>query len=45
MICHGSSEGRTIKAAVRAAMQFVKLGVNDAIVAALASHTIDEVEA
>ncbi len=45
MICHGSSEARTVKAAVRAAMQFVNLGVNDAIVSAFAAQATDEVEA
>lgn len=36
MICHGSSEARTIQAAVKAAMRYGELGVNDAIVEALA---------
>ena len=34
--CHGSSEARTITAAIRNAMAFARLGVNDGIVAALA---------
>ncbi|MEX2216077.1 MAG: hypothetical protein WD768_18340, partial [Phycisphaeraceae bacterium] len=34
--CHGSSEARTIVAAVKAAMRFVSLNVNEAIVEALA---------
>jgi glycerol-3-phosphate acyltransferase PlsX len=34
--CHGSSEARTIAAAIRNAMAFARLGVNDGIVAALA---------
>ena len=37
MICHGSSEARTIKAAVAASMRHVRLGVNEAIIAALAN--------
>ncbi len=36
IICHGSSEARTIKAAIRNAIDFAKLGVNDAIVERLA---------
>ncbi len=32
IICHGSSEARTIRAAVRAAREYVAAGVNDAIV-------------
>lgn len=32
IICHGSSEARTIRAAVRAAREFVASGVNDAII-------------
>ena len=43
MICHGSSEARTIKAAVRSSIRHVTLGVNDAIVQALAGTvTADE---
>jgi phosphate acyltransferase len=43
MICHGSSEARTIKAAVRSSIRHVQLRVNDAIVAALAATaTADE---
>jgi glycerol-3-phosphate acyltransferase PlsX len=34
--CHGSSEARTLTAAVRNALAFARLGVNDQIVAALA---------
>lgn len=33
--CHGSSQARTIKAAVRNALAFAKLGINDGIVDAL----------
>lgn len=40
MICHGSSEARTIKAAIRVARDYVKAQVNDAIVARVAE--IDE---
>ena len=36
IICHGSSEARTIKAAIAAAIKFANLGVNDGIVEALA---------
>ncbi|MBI1375061.1 MAG: phosphate acyltransferase PlsX [Phycisphaera sp.] len=36
LIAHGSSEARTIRAAVRAAFTFQRLGVNDAIIKALA---------
>lgn len=36
MICHGSSEARTIAAAVRAAKQFAAMGVNEGIVEAFA---------
>lgn len=36
MICHGSSEARTITAAVRTAIKYANLGVNDAIIEALA---------
>jgi glycerol-3-phosphate acyltransferase PlsX len=32
IICHGSSEARTIRAAVRAAREYVGARVNDAIV-------------
>lgn len=45
MICHGSSEARTIRAAVRESIKFMNLGVNEAIVAALHSTATDEVEA
>jgi glycerol-3-phosphate acyltransferase PlsX len=50
-ICHGSSEARSIKAAVTASMKYARIGVNDAIVKSLAEHTgsgaaaADEVEA
>ncbi len=37
--CHGSSEARTIVAAVRNSMAFARSGVNDAIVKALAAYT------
>jgi glycerol-3-phosphate acyltransferase PlsX len=40
IICHGSSEARTIKAAVREAKRFVSSGVNEAIVERVAA--IDE---
>ena len=40
VICHGSSEARTIKSAVRAAREFVNARVNDAIVERVAA--IDE---
>ncbi len=43
MICHGSSEARTIKAAVRAAREYVKADVNHAIVERVAA--IDEAAA
>ncbi|HBS27997.1 MAG TPA: phosphate acyltransferase PlsX [Phycisphaerales bacterium] len=36
MICHGSSEARTIRNAIRNARDYVKAGVNSAIVARLA---------
>ncbi|MEX0653784.1 MAG: phosphate acyltransferase PlsX [Phycisphaeraceae bacterium] len=36
LICHGSSEARTITAAVRAGIKYAKYGVNNAIVEALA---------
>lgn len=39
VICHGSSEARTIKAAIRNSINFARLGVNDAIVDALAKLT------
>jgi len=46
LICHGSSEARTIRSAVDAAIRYVRLGVNDAIVDTLAAATCkDEVEA
>jgi len=35
LICHGSSEARTITNAIRTGMQFQRLGVNDAIVEVL----------
>jgi len=31
LICHGSSEARTIRSAIRRAQQFIRTGVNDAI--------------
>lgn len=34
-ICHGSSEARTIKAAIRTAMNYTRLSVNDGIVEAV----------
>jgi len=43
IICHGSSEARTIKAAIRNAREYVKTGVNAAIVerlAALEGHAV-----
>jgi glycerol-3-phosphate acyltransferase PlsX len=40
MICHGSSEARTIRSAVRAAREFVNAHVNDAIIERVAA--IDE---
>ncbi len=36
MICHGSSESRTITAAIRTAVSYAQLGVNESIVEALA---------
>ncbi len=36
LICHGSSEARTIKAAIRVAIDYAHKGVNDGIVEALA---------
>ncbi|MEX2671967.1 MAG: phosphate acyltransferase PlsX [Phycisphaeraceae bacterium] len=45
LICHGSSEARTIKSAVGNAIKYVNLGVNDAIVQTLAATTADQVEA
>lgn len=41
--CHGSSEARTITAAIRNALQFARLDVNSGIVAAL-SHAISASE-
>lgn len=38
MICHGSSEGRTIVNAIKKAKMYHELRVNDAIVEALAEH-------
>jgi glycerol-3-phosphate acyltransferase PlsX len=43
IICHGSSEARTIKAAIRNAVQLARMDVNAAIVEAL--HGLDVVEA
>jgi len=40
IICHGSSEARTIRAAVRAAREYVTAGVNEAIVSRVSA--IDE---
>lgn len=42
MICHGTSEARTIKAAVAAAIRHIHHGVNDAIVEALRESGTDE---
>ena len=39
MICHGSSEARTVRSAVASAMKYVNAGINDAIVEALAAST------
>ncbi|GAB4544503.1 MAG: hypothetical protein Tsb0013_01700 [Phycisphaerales bacterium] len=36
MICHGSSQARTITNAIRTSMEYVQAGVNEAIVARLA---------
>ncbi|MFA9476788.1 phosphate acyltransferase PlsX [Phycisphaerales bacterium AB-hyl4] len=38
LICHGSSEARTITAAIRAGMKYAKLGINDAIVDAVSAN-------
>lgn len=38
MICHGSSEARTIHNAIKKAKMYHELKVNDAIIAALAEH-------
>lgn len=38
IICHGSSEARTITNAIRNAMKYAQLGVNDAIVQRLEAH-------
>lgn len=35
IICHGSSEARTITAAIKSAMTYARLGINEAIVEAL----------
>lgn len=50
IICHGSSEARTVKAAVSAAVRYVRSGVNETIVQKLAAvdhagAAADEVEA
>jgi len=45
IISHGSSEARTIKAAVDAAVKYVNLGVNDAIVDSLAQMPAEDEEA
>ncbi|MBI1368737.1 MAG: phosphate acyltransferase PlsX [Planctomycetes bacterium] len=45
IISHGSSEARTIKAAVAASIKFVNLGVNDAIVEVLGKHAGSDEEA
>ena len=42
LICHGSSEARSIAAAVRTAIKYSKLGVNEGIVEALARHAVKE---
>ena len=39
MICHGSSEARTIRSAIAAGMKYVHAGINTAIVEALAAST------
>ncbi len=39
MICHGSSEARTITAAIRTTMAYARLGVNEGIVEALSKYT------
>lgn len=36
MICHGSSEARTITSAIRSSIQFASIGINDTIVERLA---------
>jgi len=45
MICHGSSEARTITAAVKAAINYVQHGVNEGIVQALSNPAAAEVPA
>jgi len=45
MICHGSSEARTITASVKTAISYVKHEVNDGIVEALSDLTAAEVTA
>ncbi len=45
MICHGSSEARTIIASVKAAINYMRHGVNDGIVEALSDLTTAEVTA
>ena len=41
MICHGSSEARTIRAAVATAIRYVESGVNEAIVDRLGDTEVD----
>lgn len=45
MICHGSSEARTITAAIRNSITYIQHHVNDAIIEALAGTTADGEEA
>jgi phosphate acyltransferase len=45
MICHGSSEARTITSSVKAAMNYMRHGVNDGIIEALSNQTAAEVTA
>ena len=45
MICHGSSEARTIASSVKAAMNYMRHGVNDGIVEALSAQPAAEVPA
>jgi len=40
MKCHGSSEARTIKAAIRNSLQYARLGVNEGIIQALAAANV-----
>lgn len=45
IICHGSSEARTITSAIRNAMKYARLGVNDGIIARFADSASDEEKA